>query len=285
VCGGRGRHSLRTPHELAAIGERVGLDGAALAQASRLVAKVDSAAVQDGFDLYLHGFIVTDDGKWVVVQQGMNGEASQARRYHRLSEGLKSFVDEPHAAIDGPTQGVIVNLTDRRAEASRRKQLELLGSLGPDGVVREFALLRGTGGPLTPTLSPMGRGRRQNVRRTRRSNLDGGGEETAQPLLPHLVMPAHHEVRASDVMVRRRLRVYDETIRVLKPAVANARLGRDEELAALQRLDAQARALEREAEGPSVEAVIATEMAQSHALGGRSVFGWEPPPAWGRKTG
>jgi hypothetical protein len=139
--------------------------------------------------------------------------------------------------------------------------------------------------PLTPTLSPMGRGRRQNVRRTRRSNLDGGGEETAQPLLPHLVMPAHHEVRASDVMVRRRLRVYDETIRVLKPAVANARLGRDEELAALQRLDAQARALECEAEGPSVEAVIATEMAQSHALGGRSVFGWEPPPAWDRKTG
>src|SRR5438105_7557256 len=114
VCGGRGSHSRQTPHELVSIGERVGFDGEALAQTSRLVAKVDSAAVQDGFDLYLHGFIVTDDGHWVVVQQGMNGERRQARRYHWLSEGLTSFVEEPHAAIDGIEQGVIVNLTDRR---------------------------------------------------------------------------------------------------------------------------------------------------------------------------
>src|SRR5438067_2328000 len=97
VCGGRGQHSRQTPHELVAIGERVGFDGAALATASRLVAKVDSAAVQDGFDLYLHGFIVADDGRWVVVQQGMNGERREARRYHWHSEGLASFVDAPHA--------------------------------------------------------------------------------------------------------------------------------------------------------------------------------------------
>ena len=82
---------------MAAIGDRVGVDAAHLAQASRLVAKVDSAAVQDGFDLYLHGFIVADDGKWVVVQQGMNDGRRQARRYHWLSEGLESFVDAPHA--------------------------------------------------------------------------------------------------------------------------------------------------------------------------------------------
>jgi hypothetical protein len=118
VCGGRGRHSRRTPGELAAVGERTGLDGAALAQASRLVAKVDSAAVQDGFDLYLHGFIVADDGSWVVVQQGMNTDTRRARRYHWLSEdlqaspegksagawsalGRRSFVEAPHAAIEG----------------------------------------------------------------------------------------------------------------------------------------------------------------------------------------
>jgi uncharacterized protein len=124
VCGGRGKYSRQTPHELIEIGDRVGFDGAALATASRLVAKVDSAAVQDGFQLYLHGFIVTDDGHWVVVQQGMNGELKQARRYHWLSEGLKSFVDEPHAAIEGPGQGEIVNLTDHRAETSRGRQLE-----------------------------------------------------------------------------------------------------------------------------------------------------------------
>src|ERR1700731_3484320 len=109
VCGGRGKHSRQTPHELAAIGERVGFDGAGLATASRLVAKVDSAAVQDGYELYLHGFIVGDDGSWVVVQQGMNGESRQARRYHWLSEGLTSFVDEPHAAIEGEGKGEIVN--------------------------------------------------------------------------------------------------------------------------------------------------------------------------------
>src|SRR5712675_1851512 len=142
VCGGRGQHSRQTPQELVAIGERVGFDGAALAQASRLVAKVDSAAVQDGFDLYLHGFIVTDDGHWVVVQQGMNGDRRQARRYHWLSEGLRSFVDAPHAAIDGVEQGVIINLTDRRAEASRRRQLDILGDIGPDGIERQLAKLQ-----------------------------------------------------------------------------------------------------------------------------------------------
>src|SRR5918912_427870 len=112
VCGGRGKHSRQTPHELVAIGDRVGFDGAHLSQASRLVAKVDSAAVQDGFDLYLHGFIVTNDGSWTVVQQGMNGERKQARRYHWLSEGLTSFVDDPHAALEGMSQGKIVNLAD-----------------------------------------------------------------------------------------------------------------------------------------------------------------------------
>src|SRR5512138_2740820 len=71
VCGGRGRHSRRTPDELTALGDAVGLDAPALVRASRLVAKVDSAAVQDGFELYLHGFIVADDGAWVAVQQGM----------------------------------------------------------------------------------------------------------------------------------------------------------------------------------------------------------------------
>jgi hypothetical protein len=315
VCGGRGRHSRATPAELVAVGERTGIDGAALAQASRLVAKVDSAAVQDGFDLYLHGFIVTDDGQWVVVQQGMNGDARQARRYHWLSEGLESFVDAPHSAIDGPGQGEIVNLTDKRAAASRRAQLDLLGSIGPDGIVRKLAALEAPEAAAAPD---------------------------AQPLLPHLIMPAHHEVRAEDVVTRRLhgtlaaaadrgpkdfpellltpgvgartvsalamvaevvhgtpcrftdparfsfahggkdrhpypvpLKVYDETIRVLKSAVQNAKLGRDEELGALQRLDAQARALEREASGPAVPEHIADEMARSPSYDGRSVFGWE----------
>ncbi len=319
VCGGRGRHSRATPGELLAIGERVGFDGAALAQASRLVAKVDSAAVQDGFDLYLHGFIVTDDARWVVVQQGMNDARGQARRYHWLSEGLSSFLDDPHAAVDGPGQGNIVNLADARAARSRDAQLDLLATLRPEVIAREVAKIEGA------ATAPPAR------------------QDAQLELLPHLTLPEHHDVRASDVVVRRlhgalaaaaecgprdfagllqvpgvgartvralalvaevlhgtlcrfsdparfslahggkdRLpfpvptRVMDHTIGVLKSAVHKARLGRDEELAALRRLDAQARRLERTATGPSVEEFIAGERRQSHAYGGRSIFGWEP---------
>src|SRR3954464_15349696 len=143
VCGGRGKHSRQTPQELEAAGERVEFDGAALANASRLVAKVDSAAVQDGFELYLHGFIVADDGRWVVVQQGMKDETGTARRYHWQSAGLKSFVEAPHSAIEGQGQGNIINLTDRRAAPSRTGQLDLLASLGPDRIVRQAAALAG----------------------------------------------------------------------------------------------------------------------------------------------
>jgi len=320
VCGRRGRHSRLTPQELMAVGERVGIDGAALAKASRLVAKVDSAAVQDGFDLYLHGFIVTDAGNWTVVQQGMNDERRQARRYHWLSEGLTSFIDDPHTAIEGRPQGEIINLADHRADASRRAQLELLGSLGPDKIAREFVALR--------------------------ASERGVSAPQAQECLPHLLMPFHHAVRGSDVIARRLhgnlaaaadrgpkdfpellltpgvgartvqalamvaevvhgapfrfsdparfslahggkdrhpypvpIKVYDETIRVLKSAVQKARLGRDEELDALRRLDAQARALERVATGPSVEQLINDEIQKSHSYGGRSIFGFEPPPA------
>ena len=133
--------------------------------------------MQDGFNLYLHGFIVTDDGSWVVVQQGMNGDRRQARRYHWLSEGLQSFVDEPHAAIDGIEQGVIVNLTDRQAAASRQGQLDILCRLGPDGIERQLADLEGR---VTESRPPQ-----------------------AQPLLPYLVMPDHHDVRAENIVTRR----------------------------------------------------------------------------------
>lgn len=322
VCGGRGNHSRRTPGELLAVGERVGLDGAALGQASRLVAKVDSAAVQDGFGLYLHGFIVTDDGQWVVIQQGMNEETRQARRYHWLSEGLTSFLDDPHAAIDGQGLGEIVNLADRRAEPSRRRQLDLLTDFGPDRIAREVAKLETAHLPPRPP-APQG-----------------------ELFLPHLTMPAHHEVRAEDIVARRLagnlraaaecgpqdfadlllvpgvgprtvralaqvaevvhgapyrfsdparfslahggkdrhpfpvpLKVYDQTIRVLKSAITRAHLGHSDEMAALRRLDAESRRLEAAADGRLVETVIAEERSQSHAYGGMSIFGPEPAAA------
>jgi hypothetical protein len=335
VCGGRGRHSRATPGELVAIGERVGFDGSALAHTSRMVAKVDSAAVQDGFDLYLHGFIVTDDGKWVVVQQGMNGERQQARRYHWLSEGLTSFLDDPHAAVDGPGQGRIINLADARAAKSRAAQVAMLADLSPEAIAKEFVRIErsnATAAPAPPCSPPAA------------SPMSGVQMDllAAEPL-PHLTMPDHHDVRANDVVARRLhgalaaaaecgpkdfaellqvpgvgartvrslalvaevlhgtpcrftdparfslahggkdrhpfpvpTKVMDHTIGVLKSAVRNAKLGREEELAALRRLDAQARRLEAGASGPSVDEYIAEERRQSHAYGGRSIFGWEP---------
>jgi len=317
VCGGRGKHSRKTPGELLVLGERLGLDGDALGRTSRLVAKVDSAAIQDGFDLYLHGFILADDGSWAVVQQGMNTERKQARRYHWLSENVKSFVDEPHAAIDGLPQGTIVNLTDHRADLSRKAQLELVAS-GPD---RVLSALR------KPSLFPI--------------------PEAVPQVLPHLQMPAHHAVTASDVLLRRLhgtlaaaaergptdfeellltpglgartvealasvaevvhgapcrftdparyslahggkdghpfpvpLKVYDNTILVLRRAVEQARLGNDEKLSAIRRLDREARRLEGAAlGGPSFEEHVERERRESWRYDGMTVFGPARPPS------
>src|SRR5208337_1975273 len=210
----------QTPQELVAIGERVGFDGAALATTSRLVAKVDSAAVQDGFDLYLHCFIVADDGHWVVVQQGMNGERRQARRYHWLSEGLKSFVEEPHAAIDGVDQGVIVNLTDARADASRRKQIDLLSDLGPKDFA-ELLLVPGVGARTVRALAQVAEvvhGAPYRFSDPARFSIAHGGKDRHPYPVP--------------------LKVYDRTIEVMKGAVRKAKLGQSDELAAIRRLDA-----------------------------------------------
>ena len=134
VCGGKGAQSRRTPHELQEFGDMTGVDAAPLVRASRLVAKIDSAAVQDGFDLYLHGFFATVDGHWCVVQQGMNEDRAEARRYHWQSDQLPGFFQSPHAAIEGRNMGAIVNLADVRAERNRTAGLELVRS-GPDRTV------------------------------------------------------------------------------------------------------------------------------------------------------
>jgi hypothetical protein len=149
VCGGRGKYSRQTPHELVAIGDRVGIDGTGLATASCLVAKVHSAVVQDGFDLYLHG--------------------------------CGAVVDQPHAAID---QGVIVNLTDRRADACVRRQLDLLAKLGPDGI-------SGSSPSWTETVSAVGahRGARVFSLHDRRFLLMSGAPAGSVPDVLALVTP------------------------------------------------------------------------------------------------
>jgi uncharacterized protein len=316
VCGGKGAQSRRTPDELRAIGDMTGVDAEPLERASRLVAKIDSAAVQDGFDLYLHAFFATVDGHWCVVQQGMNEDRGEARRYHWQSDQLPGFFESPHTAIEGRNVGPIVNLADARAERNRAAGLELVHG-GPDRTVSILRRFRQSGNaalPLFPETEP------------------------AVPHLPHLQLPHHHEVRASDVMLKRLhgtlaaaaeagptdyadllltpgigartvealafvaevvhgapsrfsdparfslahggkdghpfpvpLKVFDETIRLLKRAVDRAKLGSSEALAAIQRLDAQARMLESKARGPTFETFIANERARSATFGGKTV--------------
>src|SRR6185503_10484521 len=113
VCGGRGRQSRRTPEELRALADRGGLDGEALVRTSRLTARIDNNAVDDGFQIYLHSFVLTADGEWAVVQQGMNEASGLARRYHWHSASVRDFTMEPHSAIVGRHEGTIVNLVDR----------------------------------------------------------------------------------------------------------------------------------------------------------------------------
>src|SRR2546430_1148065 len=112
ICGGRGRHSRKTPDELRAVGDRTRLDGDALAKTSRLTARIDNNAIADGLQLYLHSFILSSTDEWAVVQQGMNGSSGLARRYHWHSATVRDFVSDPHAAIVGEHQGAIMNLVD-----------------------------------------------------------------------------------------------------------------------------------------------------------------------------
>ena len=275
VCGGRGRHSRRTPDELLALGERISIDAPALVRASRLVAKVDSAAVQDGFDLYLHSFVVSDDGKWVVVQQGMNPERRQARRYHWLWERAGTFVEEPHNAIEGEPQPFpIVNLTDRAAADARSRTVELALS-DPARVVAgvERALtmpshhevraenldLRRLGaalqvaarlGPssfpellLTPNI-----GKRTLLALALVAEVVHGAPSRFTD--PARFSFAHGGKDGHPFPVP--LKIYDETLRVLRLAVDRAKVDQGAKLMALRRLDEQCRISEAASEGRSL---------------------------------
>jgi hypothetical protein len=126
VCGGRGRHSIRTPEELRAFSQKMGLDGDALTRTSRLTARIDNNAVADGFQLYLHSFVITRSGEWAVVQQGMNPGSHLARRYHWHSATVRDFVSAPHTAIVGQPQGEILNLVDVRAKRAQNALLAIV---------------------------------------------------------------------------------------------------------------------------------------------------------------
>ena len=157
VCGGRGRHSRNTPAELRAVAEGRNLDGEELVRTSRLTAKIDNNCIADGFQIYLHSFIVAANGEWAIVQQGLNDGSGFARRYHWHSAKVRDFLADPHTGIAGNHLGRIMNLVDSEARPAQDAMLTIAHE-NPDSTIEEIR---------------------------------------------HLTMPAHHDVRAEDVDLKR----------------------------------------------------------------------------------
>ncbi|HPC39644.1 MAG TPA: DUF763 domain-containing protein [Spirochaetota bacterium] len=294
ICGGRGKHSRRTPEEITEAADARGLDGDYLVRCSRLSAKIDSTAVQDGFQIYLHTFILTDDGEWAVVQQGLNDGTGLARRYHWHSPRIRSFVEEPHASIYGRNRGSILNLVDQKADTAR------------DGIM---AIAREEPGAMMKEIRNIIMPRRHDVTEKdvnlKRLGgvlalaydrgladfegfllLEGLGPRTMQSLAlvseviygtptrfddPARFSFAHGGKDGNPFPVP--LKVYDETIDQLKKAVNRAKMGHDDRRLALKGLARAAQAIE-ERHDPSAdfERVIEKEVRESRRQGGRTVF-------------
>lgn len=190
VCGGRGKYSRRTPDELMFLANATGLDGTKLINSSKLVAKVDSTAVQDGFQLYMHNFVLSNEGDWAVIQQGMNIESKTARRYHWSSENLKSFIEEPHTGITGENQGLILNLTAKDAKETRSHILDF-SKENPDKMIKEIQNVFK---------------HEENINKInsiKNDNILIAQNKTIASETRSIVMPHHHEVRAKDVNLKR----------------------------------------------------------------------------------
>jgi len=147
VCGGKGKTSVKTPQEIGNFGEDFSLrtaDIERLVYSSRMSAKVDNTAVQDGYQLYHHMFIFTESGQWTVIQQGLNTENRYARRYHWLSDRLASFVNEPHKAICCDKEGgETLNMVSGESKDARKVSVDLVREgmerfLGPNTLERFF---------------------------------------------------------------------------------------------------------------------------------------------------
>ena len=200
ICGGRGKYSRETPAELLSLSEASGLDGDSLVRSSKLCAKVDNTAVQDGFNLYQHNFILTDEGDWVVVQQGMNAQTKTARRYHWSSSELKSFVNEPHTAVIGENQGSILNLTSSKADKTRSGILEISGER-PDKILKEIS------GILVPENTiTYGYGGSSKANVVEQGLLFPDLESSKEEVVfegRNIILPRHHEVQKEDVDLKR----------------------------------------------------------------------------------
>jgi uncharacterized protein len=299
ICGGRGKHSRQTPAELLRVAEKTGLDGAALVHSSRLAAKVDNTAIQDGFQLYLHNFIVTVDGSWSIVQQGMNDANGMARRYHWYSGSLSSYLNEPHAGVTGENQGLILNLADANAVPTRDKIL----SIATEDVNRMLPEIRKI------VMPPHHEVRKSDVDMKRLGAvltlahetgvdsfeslllLNGLGPRTLQSLTlvseiiygtpsrfkdPARFSFAHGGKDGHPFPVP--LKIYDETINMLRTSVEKSKIGEKDKSMAIKKLSAMAQELEKSfVPNNFLDDAIRKEREQSHLYGGRTVFGKAVP--------
>ena len=202
ICGGRGKYSRRTPEELLMLSEGTTLDGEALVRSSKLCAKVDNTAVQDGFQLYQHNFILTNEGDWAVVQQGMNPETKTARRYHWCSSDLRSFVEKPHSGVTGENQGKILNLTATEADKTRASIVEF-SKENPDRVLGEIRKIAQPED--TVTFGYGGSSKSVICNNCDQALLFPEFSDSVEIIQAgrNIVLPAHHEVRKEDVDLKR----------------------------------------------------------------------------------
>jgi hypothetical protein len=298
ICGGRGRHSRSTPAELKKIAEQTGMDGDALVRTSRLAAKVDNNAIADGFQIYLHGFVLTTQGEWAIVQQGMNERSRLARRYHWHSATVKSFTCEPHTAIVGENAGVIQNLVDERARPAQDALLDV-ASENPQRILSEVMKMRlpshhdvrAKDVDLKRLGAVLAVSHEQQLRDFASLLLvENLGPRTLQSLAliaevihgtptrfadPARFSFAHGGKDAHPFPVP--LKTYDESIAVLKRGLDAAKLGDTEKTDGMKRLEKFVRAIEQSySPEADFDAVLAHEHAISKSLDARTVFDDRP---------
>jgi hypothetical protein len=300
ICGGRGKHSRQTPTELLKVANQTGLNGDMLVRSSKLSAKIDNTAIQDGFQLYLHNFILTNKGEWAVVQQGLNDASGMARRYHWHSAQLNSFLEEPHVGVCGENQGLILNLTDRNADRTRQGILDLTTE-HPEKMLQEIRTitlprhhevtvndvnLKRLGAVLTVAHEL------QTADFESLLLLEGAGPRTIQSLTlvseviygtpsrftdPARYSFAHGGKDGHPFPVP--LKVYDETISMLKTSVEKAKVGNSEKQHAIKQLSTMAQNVEKSfVPRPFFDELVEKERAVSHQYDGMTVKGKATPP-------
>lgn len=294
ICGGKGKHSRQTPAELLAIADKTGLDGALLVKSSKLSAKVDNTAIQDGFQLYLHSFVVTTEGDWAVVQQGMNNASGMARRYHWHSPTLKSFIETPHTSIYGKNQGEILNLTAIDANTSRNGILEIaredIAKMLPEIkklVMPKHHEVKASNVNLKRLGSVLALAHEQEIKNFESLLLlEGLGPRTLQSLA--LVSEVIHgtPTRFSDPArfsfahggkdghpFPVPLKVYDETLHVLGDAIRKAKMDNSDKQKAIKSLSKVAENLEKDfTPNANFDKLVKKERADSYKYGGMTVF-------------